>query len=487
MSKNKWTDAERWKLLRALGLYERQLKLLFHIESWGKRSLQSIESVSKRLDTGWSIPSSTKKLPLRIEDDPKSVLKEIREYKENASPLANIKIPACLLGSLGASDEEIVTLERRIVDLQDQLSEANKKIKIAHREETLFKSLAEVIRQEQEPLKLISLPSFTPKLGATKVDAVAILADEHSDAVIRSAGTWGLEEYDFNIFRCRLTRWVNTIAKFATVHLPMHDFERLWILKLGDAVHGDIHGHGPKNYFRNTIKASLAVGDVEAQAIQTLAPYFPKGVIVIGVPGNHSRRSLKKKDYDSAHTNFDYLVMTQIATRLEREIERGTVSVFAPESYSAYALIRDRVWSLNHGEDVRGYAGHPWYGFSRRNNRVQALVARKGMRVQYFTYGHYHTSVEMQEADAESLHAGAWYLTDDFAINALAVGSEPVQPLYVVDDDYGRILSIPIYVRDDDKEEEFRAGTWEPPFGNNLIIDSLGGGFDSLEFPLIGG
>jgi hypothetical protein len=179
--------------------------------------------------------------------------------------------------------------------------------------------------------------------------------------------------------------------------------------------------------------------------------------------------------------------MTQIATRLEKEVERGTINVFAPEAYTAYALIRGQVWAMNHGEDVKGYAGHPWYGFSRRNNRVQALVARKNMRIKYFTYGHYHTSVEMQEADAESLHAGAWYLTDDFAINALAVGSEPVQPFYVIDDDHGKILSVPIYVRDDDKEEAFREGSWEPPFGKNLIIDSLSGGFKPLEFPLIGG
>lgn len=487
MAKSKpWSDAERWKLQRALDLYERQIKLIFHVESWGKRTFQSVENVAKRLENKWKPKEGTKKLPLKIEEDTKSALSEIKTYKESFSSTGT-KIPKCLLGEGIEANEEIVSLERKIIELQDQLSDTNRKIKLMHREEILFKSLAEVIQQEQVPLSPVPLISAITKKNATKVDGVVILTDEHADAVIRSAGTWGLEEYDFNIFRCRLTRWVNTILKFVTVHLPMHDFERLWVLKLGDSVHGDIHGKANKNYFKNTIKAALAVGDAEAQAFQTLAPFFPEGVHVIGVPGNHTRRTHKRKEYDSPHNSFDYLVMTQIATRLEKEMERGTVSVFAPEAYSAYVLIRNQVWALNHGDDVRGYAGHPWYGFSRRNNRVQALVARKGLRIKYFTYGHYHTSVEMQEADSESLHAGAWYLTDDFAINALAVGSEPVQPFYAVDDKYGKMLSIPIYVRDEDKEEAFRAGEWNPPFGNNLIIDSLEGEFESTEFQLIGG
>ena len=377
------------------------------------------------------------------------------------------------------TNAEIARLEAERTRLADELRHTTTKLKTAQRDSVLFEALAEVIRQETQPLP--AGKPFTAKANpkATPVDAVMVWSDEHADQVIHAAGTWGLEQFDFNIFRCRLDRLVNTVTKYITNHLPAHKFERAWIFKLGDGVQGDIHGHGPRNHFGSTLKAAIALGDAEAQAIQALIPHFPGGVHVVCVSGNHPRRSTRK-DYGGPTDNFDYLVATQIATRLAKEIEAGRVTVHAPEAWTAYVEVRGRLWALNHGDDVKGFAGHPWYGFSRKNQRVQSLVARAGMRVRYFVYGHFHTSVEMQETDAESLHAGNWSFTDDYAQNALGVGSEPVQPLYVVDDDYGVILKVPIYVRDAAAEERYREGEWEPAFGRGGVLETVtpgAGGF----------
>lgn len=367
---------------------------------------------------------------------------------------------------------EIARLETVNRRLADDLSHLQQKLTAAQRDAALFLSLADVVRETVTPLPPAK-PIVVPRRdGSTPVDGVLLLSDEHADQVISAAGTWGLEEYDFDIFRCRLHRLVQTITSYVTVHLPAHHFERLWVFKLGDSVQGDIHGSGPRNHFGNTLKAAIATGDAEAQAIQSLARHFPGGVHVVSVSGNHPRRS-NRKDYGGPHDNFDYLVTTQIATRLAGEIAAGRVSVHAPEAWSAYVDVRGKLWCLNHGDDVKGFAGHPWYGFSRKNGRVQALVARADQRVRYFCYGHFHTSVEMQEADAESLHAGNWSLTDSFAQNALALGSEPVQPFYAVDDERGIILKVPIYVRDPQAEQRFREGEWQPSFGERSIIGTV--------------
>jgi hypothetical protein len=487
-----WTDEELLKLRRARDFYDQQIYLISLCENFGTRTLEALRKAVNRLDQEWEAPEGTKELPLRIETEPEKVLKEINEYIEGHANRRS-KVPAYLLEPESESDpvevSEIIFLEREVISLRDKLSAATRKLKLAHRQETLFISLAGVIKEEAHPLPYVEVDSsawVSKREKTTSVDAVLLLSDEHGDSIVKSAGTWGLEEYDFNIFRCRMSKLVKTVADFATIHLPKHNFRKLWIFKLGDSVQGDIHGKADRNYFPNTLKAALAVGDVEAQAIAALAPCFPEGIHVVGVSGNHPRRSVKK-DFDDPNNNFDYLVMSQIAARLDNYIKEGTVSVVAPESYTAYVEVRGKIWALNHGDDVKGYAGHPWYGFSRKNNRVQALVARKGLRIKYFTYGHYHTAIEMQEADAESLHAGAWYLTDAFAINKLAVGSEPVQPLFVVDEDHGRILSIPIYVRNEDAEERYRAGEWEPELGKHLTIDTLTGEEMGHKFHLIGG
>ena len=193
-------------------------------------------------------------------------------------------------------------------------------------------------------------------------------------------------------------------------------------------------------------------------------------VTVICVPGNHARRSAKI-DHEDPHDNFDYPVATQVATRLQNEITAGAVSVFIPRSWTAFADVRGYIWALNHGHAVRGFAGFPWYGFDRKAQRIQALAARTDARISYFGYGHYHTDTKTTSAGAKSYHNGAFYLTDPHSTEALSLGNTPQQNLYAVDDDYGVILEIPIYVRDLTRETRLEERKLIPAFGRQLVTE----------------
>jgi hypothetical protein len=368
------------------------------------------------------------------------------------------------------TNAEIARLESRVRAMEDEADHLRKKLRTAQRDAALFESLADVAARHITPLPAVKPLRIKEQAGETLVDGVLLLSDEHADQVIRAPTVWGLEEFDFDIFRCRFHRYIATAAEYLTVHLPKHRFERLWVFSLGDKLHGDIHGAAAHNHFPSALKAAIALAEVEAQGIQELARHVP--VHWVGVSGNHARRSVRK-DFRGAHDNFDYLATAMVAMLLKNDIASGRVTVTAPDSWTAYVDVRGHLWALNHGDDVVGYAGIPFYGFSRRNNRVQALVARKKQRVRYFAYGHFHTALEMQEADAESLHAGNWSLTDDYAIGKLAVGSEPVQQLYAVDEKRGIVLKVPIYVRDDSAEDAYRAGEWQPAFGRASVMDTI--------------
>ena len=393
--------------------------------------------------------------------------------------------PVPALPPLASDHPQLRVLERRVATLTDELAAERRKRKEADRERTLYDDLADVIRTETQPLELARCAMPEPKAGQYPVDGVALLADEHADEVIHGVGTWGLERYDFNVFRVRLARWAEVIRAHLTVHLPKHHFERLWVFKLGDALNGPIHDHEYRNHFGNSIRAALAVGDAEAQAIAWLAEVLP--VHVVSVPGNHPRTT-QRKDYDDPHANFDFLVASQMATRLQGFVDAGRVTVLAPRSWSAYVEVRGRVWALNHGDDVKGTWGIPWYGYNRKHNRVQALLARHDARVSYFVHGHYHTDVGAQEGDARSIHAGAFTVTDPYAAEKIAGGSEPTQQMFVVNEKRGRLLEIPIQVRDPEDEDAFRAGTYEPPFGRSSVLDVVGEADGLAErgaFPLI--
>jgi hypothetical protein len=382
-----------------------------------------------------------------------------------------------LIGDL-ASDEvdathlEILRLEREKQEEESKNALLKTKLKALQREESIYRTLAQVIREETSPLPPIGdvrLPKR--EKGATPVDMVVLLSDEHADLVVTREASWGLERYDFNVFRARLQNLFELIRDYASVHLPRHDFRRLWVFKLGDGVNGDIHDAGPRNFFKNTLKAAIALGDVEAQFVQGLLPYFPDGVHVVGISGNHPRRT-KVKDFSAPHDNYDYLVGVQMAARLADEIEAGRVSVTLPDSYTAYVEVRGRLWALNHGDDITSYTGLPWVGFDRRNNRVQTLVANADQRVDYFAAGHYHTAAEFASAGGRSYHSGTFMRVDPYALNKLALGGgPPVQHLYVQSDKRGIIASLPIYLVDEAREEMMEAGVWEPELGRNTSLD----------------
>lgn len=383
---------------------------------------------------------------------------------------------------------ELRLRERQVADLTSELERTRRKLREADRQQSVVAQLVEVMRQEIQPIPYVPATIRGRRTDKESVDAVALLNDEHADRVISGASTWGLERYDYNVFRCRLTRWVNLITDYVTRWLAGSDYviERLWVFKLGDSLHGDIHNMKHRNHFANTVRAALAVGDAEAQALAALAPIFPGGVHMVGVSGNHPRQT-QKPDEDP-HDNMDFAVGSVIALRCADLVRAGQMSVHLPRAWSAYVNVRGWGCALNHGQDVRGTWGIPWYGFSRREGRVQALLAQHNQRMHYFFYGHFHTPITRTEQGAKGIHGGAWYFTDAYASERLAVGNEPEHPLILFNEQRGRIHEIPLYVRDPEAEERLRAGLWEPPFGRRTVLDEVGESDAMAErgmFPLI--
>lgn len=382
---------------------------------------------------------------------------------------------------------QLRALEVEVRELRDEGMRLRQKLAVADRERSVVDELAEVVRAEMPPIPYVPFTPREPKVGQEPVDFAVTLADEHADRVVSGPSTWGMERYDYNIFRCRLSRWVKVIGDYATRHLPRYLATRLWVFLLGDGLNGDIHNMKYRNFFANSIRAALAVGDAEGQAIAALAPLFPGGVHVVGVSGNHARQT-QKPDPEDPHDNLDYLRGVVMAQRLRGFIDEGKVEVHLPRAWEAYVEILGHLHALNHGAGVRGTWGISWYGFNRLEGRLQAILgSQQQTRVEYFWYGHYHTPTLRSEQFAKAIHAGAWYLTDAYSLGG-ALGAEPEQPLQVFTEQRGRLMEIPIYLRDADAEDRFRRGEWEPELGRQSVLDLVGAMDEVAEaggFPVI--
>ena len=449
-----WTEQEEWFVAQCVWKDMRIREIVDAIpEHFPARSYDSVHSAhSKR--TG--------------------IIHEVHRLRSGGQPREDFTVPEPEapepLPELDPTDEKIMSLERQLLASRERVSHAEAKLKKAYQKETTGEFIQQVIREHVRPLSpaRVKLPPRT-RDSQTPADLVIMLGDEHADEVVHRSAAWGLEDYDFGIFRCRLQRLFTEAVEYATIHMPTIHFERAWIFKLGDAINGDIHGAGPRNHFGSTIPAFMATGDTEAQAIEFFHRETGLQTTVVGVSGNHPRTTVRK-DYPDPRNNFDYAVMSQIATRLSG-VEG--VQVLAPRAWTAFVDVRGHPFALNHGDDLRGTWGIPWYGVDKRANRVQSLVARKSHRVRYFIYGHFHQDAKIPAAGGKSYFNGAFTLTSSYPIEKLSAATDPNQSLFVVTDRRGIAYQSDIELRDEEKEAAFRSGEWEPDFGYRTVLDEI--------------
>jgi hypothetical protein len=376
-------------------------------------------------------------------------------------------------------DPRIRKVERENIRLSDELRELRCKVKADDRTHGVIEALSRQVVETYEPISYVKIPERQPKKGQEEVDGVAILSDQHGDRIVREEGTWGLERYDFNVYRARFHEYIKVIRAYVTRHLPNYHFHTLWFWHLGDSVNGDIHNMKLKNHWANSLKAALAVGDVQAQGLLSLADCV-KRIVVVCVSGNHGRTT-KQVEYEDPHDNFDYLTAKAMQLRLAEYSDR--IQVFTPRSWSAHVEVRGHLCHLNHGHGVTGTWGIPWYGFERREGRVQRLLSFKNHSVSYYFYGHFHTPITRPAGQAKAIHAGPWYFSDEFSLNRMSVGNPPEQQFLMFSERFGRQLEIPIMLRDLEAEERLHAGEWDPPFGRSLVIDEPEQAFN--EMPVI--
>ena len=370
------------------------------------------------------------------------------------------------------ADPALRKAEQRVVSLSDEVRQLRIKLKSSDREGGIVLELAQrmesFVQPMLPPVKILTVNPLNKNIERKQepVDAVVTLSDQHGDRIVRTAGSWGLERYDFNVFRCRIWEWAKTIGRYCSVHLPNYKFETLWVWHLGDAVQGDIHNMKHRNHFGNSMVAALAIGDLQSEVLAYLSQFFER-IAVVCVPGNHGRTT-QKVEWEDPFDNWDYLVAKTMKLRLA---DNDKVEIFTPRAWSAFVEVRGYLWNLNHGHGVKGVMGIPWYGFERREGRVQRLATFNNRPIDYFAYGHFHTPMTRPSGRGKAVHAGAWYFTDDYAINSLAAGNPPEQTLLVFSERFGRQIEIPLMVRDEKKEQAMFNGEYDPPFGRNLVVD----------------
>lgn len=373
----------------------------------------------------------------KIEISPKKTPKPIKvKQKKVDVPVEELSVVNQLEGQLLVQRDEIRVLKNQLRQSQKN----NVTLKVLSEE---LKSLVQPIPPYNECWKKQSK-------GPTKEACVLHLSDGHHDSVILPHRVRGYEQHDFNVAMARGEHMVDTILKFTQQNMATHSFETLWILAYGDHTQGEIHGSVKHTHFGNSMRNCLAIGQFHAQMYRDLAAWFPE-IKILYLSGNHGRRKeVAKKDYHAAWDSWDYLIAE---TAKAYCADLWNVEFIIPDAFSAVVEIEGHKFCCFHGDDIKGWAGIPWYGIERKTRRLTALQAAHDEKVDYYCMGHFHAMATQAALKGETFINGSWVACDPFSFNALDGCNEPMQMLHGVHNRIGATWRFPVKLRRPFKEE----------------------------------
>lgn len=373
---------------------------------------------------------------IRAGTDPEEIIAKNRERE------SGIKIPKANL-----SDEElseINVLEGKLNRAHDDIRTLRRQLKVAQKSAVQFDAIVAEVTDLIEPFD--PPPCHWKKLpkGRIRESAVLHMSDGHHDSVIEPHKVQGLERHDFNIAMARGEYLTDTVIEYTQNHLPNYQFDELWVLAYGDHTQGEIHKSVRYTHFGNMFKNALAIGAFHAQMYRDLSAWFPS-IKVIYLSGNHGRRAdVAKKDYQQAQDSWDFLIGNIAKTHCA---SLPNVEFVIPDSFSAVVEIQGKNFCVFHGDDIKGWAGIPWYGIERKTRRLTALNAAHDAKVDYYCMGHFHAHATQSALKGETFINGSWVGCDPYSFNALDGYNEPMQLLHGVHPKFGATWRLPIKLR----------------------------------------
>ena len=201
-------------------------------------------------------------------------------------------------------------------------------------------------------------------------DVVLLVGDVHCGNCVLPEETFGLGNYNMEIYSTRMDNMIESVIKIANLHRKMYNVKRLHIFCLGDLVQG-MNGAGkwsPVYIEQDVLTQVFVCMEKFAASLAVLGNAF-EHIDFYGVYGNHGRTAQRgiEKDF----VNWDYVMYRFLEKTLQNQ---PNLSFHINKSWMAIAQVQNSKFLLVHGDDIKGWAGIPFYGIARSEGRYRSLL-----------------------------------------------------------------------------------------------------------------
>jgi transposase-like protein len=334
---------------------------------------------------------------------------------------------AAIFGTSHSPDITAASKEAEIRELKrnlKQLSEA-----LGKREEWLN----QVIEAARVPVTrpVYKAPDRDPNLSERSI-VLPIYDIQYGQLVQPTDVPFGKGSYSSEIFDERLKTYVDRITMLLQDRARSTNFTELHFVLGGDLVEGDqIYPGMPWQLQKDPVRQSLDLRVKLSAAIKQLIHVAKEdlgveAIALYAVPGNHGKVGGKRAGATPTSYSWDYLTAALIIDDLREEHVDLTVNE------SAGALLFETLghtFLTIHGDELKGHAGIPFYGFQRLDGKAIRLSE---VIFDYGLSGHIH-----QPASIPNGSGGEWNTQPDWVggnnlSKHIVAASRPGQKLLIV-------------------------------------------------------
>jgi len=347
---------------------------------------------------------------------------------------------------------EQVSTEREIMRHQAEVSILKKKYNSLLKEKAFEDRIIGDLHDNLLRIGRTKPPKYVkPKSTQSEEVLGIVISDSHIGEVVSAEETFGLEQYDFDIFRLRLQHYLDSIINIMTNKLKGYVFNKINVFMLGDMVSGMIHSELIEAADRPVTEQVLNGAEVFSLFFSELAQMGHK-IEVDCVYGNHGGiRYWGKKQFKKRYVNWDFMFYKYLEQRLA---EQDNIKFNIYKSFFVTREIAGHNFLLLHGDDIRAWMGIPYYGIERKVKDFQELLASRGEIIDYVLLAHFHRAATLDKVHGEKIMNGSFMKGNEFVLGACATMSQPKQWIFGIHPKKGITFRFPIVL--DQTEGEVR-------------------------------
>jgi hypothetical protein len=225
--------------------------------------------------------------------------------------------------------------------------------------------------------------------------------------------------YSSDVCAERVELLQDKVTRLVELQRAHHPVKRIAVMLLGDMIEGELIFPGQAWQIDSSLFRQVAVDGprILGGLVRWAAANFEK-VDVYAVPGNHGHlggRSWKEMHPESNGDRLLYQICSSVTEGLTNLKWHVTLDWFQVADLGEKCR-----FLLLHGDQVRGWAGIPWYGWARN------------MDFDHIAAGHFHTPVSMYINGRRLWVNASTESHNPYALEQLAAAGEPAQWLLFV-------------------------------------------------------